>query len=89
MELKGIIFKYYNLCSGVSIYTVTLGMWLICEKLKVVYMYLSNYYDKIIFFSRKIRINFSCCQSQIKIYKTTIQYFDWKKNCKNTDKMFT
>lgn len=52
--IKGeIFFKYYNLCSGVFIYTVILGMWLICETLKVVYMYLSNYYDKVIFFQEK------------------------------------
>lgn len=52
--MKGeIFFKYYNLGSGVFIYTVILGMWLICETLKVVYMYLSNYYDKVIFFFKK------------------------------------
>lgn len=51
--IKGeIFFKYYNLFFGVFIYIVILGMWLICEILKVVYMYLLNYYDKVIFFKK-------------------------------------
>lgn len=33
-------------------------MWLICEKLKVVYMYLLNYYDKVIFFFKKNKNKF-------------------------------